>query len=75
MPHVLVKIASGRSMQEKSRLAEAISHVVTTTLNISEETISVAIEDVPPEDWAEKVYKPEIIAKSERLFKKPGYTL
>lgn len=35
--------------------------------------ISVAIEDVAKEDWAEKVYKPDILGKPETLYKKPGY--
>jgi 4-oxalocrotonate tautomerase len=28
---------------------------------------------VEPEDWAEKVYKPDILIKPEKLYKKPGY--
>jgi 4-oxalocrotonate tautomerase len=28
---------------------------------------------VKPEDWAEKVYKPDILDKSETIYKKPGY--
>ena len=42
-------------------------------LNYGEELVSVAIEEVKPEDWAEKVYKPDIQNKWEELFKKPGY--
>jgi len=26
-----------------------------------------------PEDWAEKVYKPDILGKPETIYKKPGY--
>jgi hypothetical protein len=28
-----------------------------------------------PQDWAEKVYKPEIINKPNGLYQKPGYTM
>jgi len=28
---------------------------------------------VKPEDWAEKVYKPDILDKLETIYKKPGY--
>jgi 4-oxalocrotonate tautomerase len=38
-----------------------------------EKVVSVAIEEVKPEDWAEKVYRPDILNKSEKLYKKPGY--
>ena len=40
-----------------------------------EEAVSVAIEEVKPQDWAEKVYKPDILNNPEKLFKKPGYTI
>ncbi len=26
-----------------------------------------------PEDWAEKVYEPDILGKPETIYKKPGY--
>jgi phenylpyruvate tautomerase PptA (4-oxalocrotonate tautomerase family) len=29
-------------------------------LNYGEESVSLAIEEVKPQDWAEKVYKPDI---------------
>ena len=37
--------------------------------------VSVAIEEVKPQDWAEKVYKPDIVNSSEKLYKKPGYKM
>ncbi len=46
MPHVIVKMYSGRSEQQKNRLAAAITKAVMTTLNQSEEVVSVAIEDI-----------------------------
>ena len=44
-------------------------------LNYGEESVSVAIEEVKPQDWAEKVYKPDIPNEWEKLYKKPGYDL
>lgn len=73
MPHVLVKLYSGRSDREKHRLAEAITDAVTGTLGYGAASVSVAIEDVPPKDWLAKVYEPDIRAKPGHLFKKPGY--
>ena len=46
-----------------------------TVLDYGEESVSVAIEEVKPEDWAEKVYKPDIVKNPEKLCKKPGYNL
>ena len=73
MPHVIVKLWPGKSEQQKARLAEEIVKGVMNVLNYGEESISVAIEEVAPQDWAEKVYKPDILNHPERIFKEPGY--
>jgi 4-oxalocrotonate tautomerase len=44
-------------------------------LNCGEESVSVAIEEVKPNDWAERVYKPDIVNNRDRPYKKPGYTM
>jgi 4-oxalocrotonate tautomerase len=75
MPHVIVKLWPGKSEQQKQRLADRITKDVMDVLNYGEESISVTIEEIPAEGWAEKVYKPEIIANSKTLYKKPGYDL
>jgi 4-oxalocrotonate tautomerase len=73
MPHVVVKLWPGKSEQQKIQLAEEIAKAVMTVLAYGEESVSVAIEEVEPEDWAEKVYKPDIQNKWEKLYKKPEY--
>ena len=73
MPHVVVKLYSGRSEQQKNALAEAITKAVTSTLKSEEESVSVAIEDVEPRNWTEQVYRPDILGKVQTIYKKPGY--
>ncbi|KWV52829.1 4-oxalocrotonate tautomerase [Bradyrhizobium macuxiense] len=73
MPHVIVKMHSGRSEQMKTALAETLTKAVMDTLGSGEESVSVAIEDIQPKDWTEQVYKPDIIAKPRSIYKKPGY--
>ncbi len=75
MPHVIVKLWPGKSKQQKARLAEAITRDVMNVLNYGEESVSVAFEEVSPEDWAEKVYTPDIVNNAENVYKKPGYTM
>ena len=75
MPHVIVKLYPGRSEQQKIRLAEAILKDVVTIIRCGEESVSVAIEEIKPEDWAEKVYKPDILNAPGKLYKKPGYSM
>jgi 4-oxalocrotonate tautomerase len=75
MPHVIVKLWPGKSAQQKIRLAEEIVKDVMKVLNYGEESVSVAIEEVEPQDWAEKVYQPDIVNNSEKLYKRPGYRM
>jgi 4-oxalocrotonate tautomerase len=75
MPHVIVKLWPGKSEGQKARLAEDMVKDVTKVLNYGEESVSVSIEEVEPEDWAEKVYQPDIVDNPEKLYKKPGYTM
>jgi len=73
MPYVIVKLYPGRSQQQKARLADAMVKDVVAIAGVGEDAVSVAIEEVEPEDWAEKVYKPDILSRPERLYKQPGY--
>ena len=73
MPHVVVKLYQGRSDQQKLQLAEQIVKDVTAICHCGEESVSVAIEDVNPGDWTEKVYKADIVPNWKNLYKKPGY--
>lgn len=67
MPHVIVKLYPGRSEQQKRRLADEIVKNVVAIANCAEESVSVAIEEVKSEDWAEKVFRPDILDNPERL--------
>ncbi len=75
MPHVIAKLWPGKSEQQKSRLAEKITQDVMDVLHYGEESVSVAFEEISAQDWAEKVYKPEILNNPAKLYKKPGYTM
>ena len=73
MPHVIVKLVSGRSEQQKASIAEAITKAVMASASCAEASVSVAIEDVEPSEWAENVYKSDIAGRWDTLYKKPGY--
>ncbi len=73
MPHVIVKLQSGRSEQQKARIAEEITKAVMAGAECAESSVSVAIEDVEPGEWTERVYKPDIIDHWDKVYKKPGY--
>jgi 4-oxalocrotonate tautomerase len=73
MPHVIVKLYPGRTEEQKTRLAEAITKDVMTIAQCEEKSVSVAIEEIDPAQWAEKVYRPDILDNEVNLYKKPGY--
>ncbi len=73
MPHVVVKMWPGKTEEQKTRLSEKIVRDVMDILNYGEESVSLAIEEVKPEDWTEKVYKSDIQNGPGKLYKKPGY--
>ncbi len=75
MPHVIVKLWPGKSERQKRLLAEQIMESVKTVLGYGDESVSVAFEEVKAEDWADRVYKPDILNATGKLYKKPGYTL
>jgi 4-oxalocrotonate tautomerase len=74
MPHVIVKLWPGKSEKQKAKLADEITKAVMTVLNYGEESVSVAMEEIEPNAWMDKVYKSEILGKPALIYKKPGYT-
>jgi 4-oxalocrotonate tautomerase len=75
MPHVTVKLWPGKSEQQKTRLADKIAKDIMDVLGYGEESVSVGFEEISSKDWKEKVYKPDITDKWDKLYKKPGYEM
>ena len=73
MPHVIVKLWPGKSDEQKARLSDAIVESVTRILGYGPDSVSVGFEDVPSDEWMDRVYAPDIAAKWPSLIKQPGY--
>ena len=73
MPHVIVKLLTGRSEAQKASIAEAVTKAVMATANCPESAVSVAIEDIQGDRWKEDVYTPDIVGNWDKVYKKPGY--
>jgi 4-oxalocrotonate tautomerase len=52
MPIVSVKIAKGRSVEQKRNLVKAITDSVVSTLEVKPEWVSVLIEEFERENWS-----------------------
>jgi 4-oxalocrotonate tautomerase len=73
MPHVIVKMYPGRTGEQKEQLAKTIVRDVVEIAKCEEKSVSVAIQEIEPEKWAETVYKPDIMDNQDALVIKPGY--
>jgi 4-oxalocrotonate tautomerase len=73
MPHVIVKLYPGRSEEQKIKLADEIVKDVVDIAKCDEKSVSVAFEEIEKDDWAKKVYQPDILDKKDSLYKEPGY--
>jgi 4-oxalocrotonate tautomerase len=73
MPHVIVKLYPGRSEEQKIKLTDEIVKDVVAIAKCDEKSVSVAFEEIEKEDWAEKVYKPDILNQKGGFYKEPGY--
>ena len=73
MPHIAIKLAPGRSEEQKRELTTKIVQDVIDVLHVSEDTVSLTMEEIDPRDWTDRVYRPEIEQKWNNLYKTPGY--
>ncbi|MGM0366335.1 MAG: tautomerase family protein [Actinomycetota bacterium] len=73
MPHVIIKLWPGRTEQEKTKLSKIILNGIKEAVGCTADAVSIAIEEVPQDKWFDEVYYPDIEAKKETLYKKPGY--
>ncbi|MBQ9538402.1 MAG: tautomerase family protein [Treponema sp.] len=73
MPHITVQMYPGRSGELKKELAEALLEAASRTLAREKEHFSVSVEDVPQEEWKEKVYN-KVLSDSNTVIQ-PGYKM
>jgi 4-oxalocrotonate tautomerase len=74
MPHVIVKLWPGKSEAQKKQLAERIARDVMEVLGYGEESVSVAMEEVPARDWPRRSTTPTSRERQSRSTRSPGTT-
>lgn len=73
MPHITIQMYPGRDDETKMKLAKAVLKAASQELNRGEEHISVSIQDVPQDEWTDKVYKNITDPENKEVFIRPGY--
>lgn len=74
MPHVEIKCYAGRTDEQKKECAAKIAEVLAETMGCKLSSVSVAIKDVAPDEWKEKVWDAAIVPDEKFLYKKPEYS-
>lgn len=72
MPHIEIKLLPGYGEEKKQKLVQSILRDVAGDLEIPERVVSIAFEEVPADQWQEKVYAP-LIQDREGLAVAPDY--
>lgn len=57
MPHVAITMIPGRDDKTKAALAKKIQGFLCEELQLDEKVVSVSIEDIDKENWAESMKK------------------
>ena len=70
MPHIEIKCYPGRTEEQKRLCAEKITQDLVETLGCSEDHVSIAIKEVPKEDWEEKMVRGIIAEDEPYLYKR-----
>ncbi|MBR5933832.1 MAG: tautomerase family protein [Treponema sp.] len=73
MPHIAIKMYPGRDEATKKKLADAILETASRELARGKEHFSVSIEDVPQDEWKEKVY--DKVKSDKNTIIQPGYEM
>lgn len=75
MPHVDIKcFPRDLNEEEKTALATDITAVIVRHLQSKERSVSVALNEIEPDDW-KAVWDAEIAPQMDSLIKKPGYSM
>jgi 4-oxalocrotonate tautomerase len=74
MPHVEIKCFPGRSEEQKTKCAEAVTKAISETMSCDASSVSIAIKEIEKDSWKAQVWDTQITPEMDALYKKPGYT-
>ena len=67
MPYIRIK-AYPKDMATKQKVVEAINKAFVDNWGCAPQAISISIEEIAPEDWAEQVEQAEIEPNNDKMF-------
>ena len=70
MPHINIKMYTGRSEEVKAKLAKHTKEFIVKELEMDEKFIYVSVEDIDKENWQSEVMDK---IKDEELYERPNF--
>ena len=71
MPYIAIK-AWNKDEETKKKVVDEINEVFLKHWGCPQEAISISIEEFSPENWEEKVVKPEIVPNEDKMMISSG---
>jgi len=72
MPLITVKMWPGRDEEKKKAAALAIMKAASEALGTREEAFTVILEEIPTEEWQEKVVTPDVEPRKHLVYIERG---
>jgi len=66
MPYIAIK-AWPKDEETKKKVVEEINEVFLKHWGCPQEAISISLEEYSPDEWEEKVVKPEVLTKLDKM--------
>ena len=72
MPHVIIKMYTGRTPEQKRAAAKAAAGAVVDSLGVDPTGLTVDIQDFSKDEWQEKVVDKDIKPREQELIIRYG---
>ena len=66
MPYIAIK-AFPKDEETKKKAVDKINQVFLEEWGCPQEALTISVEEIAPDDWKEKVWKPEIEPKKDKM--------
>lgn len=66
MPYIAIK-SFPKDEKTKTEVVEKINQIFLETWGCPQEAITISVEEITPDEWDDKVKKPEILPKKDKM--------
>lgn len=68
MPYVAIKCYPREDEAQKVALVEKINEALLEVFGVPQKAVTITLEEIPKEEWEEKVQKPELAFKTDKMY-------